>query len=263
MAARTRPVNAEPPPEPAAPSVRVLERDPELGLRVPPERIALARQGLVARAGWLEPGVWEAPGPAGGLLGYLILDGVIAREIVLAGQTCTELLGDGDVVQPWIPHRADGLVRYRLEWRVLHRAQVAVLDGDFSRALGEWPEVQGALLERAIARTHRMHIHQALLQLSPVETRLLVLLWFLAERWGHVTRAGVTLRLPLSHQMLGRLVGCRRASVTTALGRIDASGRVVRRSDGSWLLRGSPPDELAHFHWQQRGATGGAAAASL
>ena len=48
-----------------------------------------------------------------------------------------------------------------------------------------------ALLERAIRRTLRMSIHQALLQLSPVETRLLVLFWHLAERWGRVTPDGI------------------------------------------------------------------------
>ena len=29
----------------------------------------------------------------------------------------------------------------------------------------------------------------------------------------------------------------------------------MRKADGTWLLRGSPPDELAEIHWQQR-ATG-------
>ena len=39
-----------------------------------------------------------------------------------------------------------------------------------------------------------MSIHQALLQLSPVETRLLVLFWYLAERWGRVTPDGISVR---------------------------------------------------------------------
>ena len=72
-----------------------------------------------------------------------------------------------------------------------------------------------ALLERAVRRTLRMSIHQALLQLSPVETRLLVLFWHLAERWGHVTPDGISVRLRMSHELLGQLVGSRRASVTT------------------------------------------------
>ncbi len=93
----------------------------------------------------------------------------------------------------------------------------------------------GALLERVVRRVQRMSIHQALLQLSPVETRLLVLFWHLAERWGHVTPDGITVRLRISHEVLGQLVGCQRASVTTALRHIDESGLIVRKTDGTWL----------------------------
>jgi CRP-like cAMP-binding protein len=95
-----------------------------------------------------------------------------------------------------------------------------------------------------------MEVHQALLQLSPVETRLLVLFWHLAERWGRVTPQGILLPLALTHQVLGQLVGCRRASVTTALKALAGSRLVIRRSDGSWLLRGDPPDELSHLSWE-------------
>ena len=101
-----------------------------------------------------------------------------------------------------------------------------------------------------------MSIHQALLQLSPVETRLLVLFWHLAERWGHVTPDGISVRLRLSHEVLGQLVGSRRASVTTALRRIDESGLIVRKADATWLLRGAPPDELADIRWQERSPAG-------
>jgi hypothetical protein len=110
------------------------------------------------------------------------------------------------------------------------------------------------LLERSLRRSLRLTVHAGLLQLSPVETRLLVLFWFLAERWGRVTPSGVTLRLRLSHQLLGQMVGCRRASVTTALHRIEEAGHLVRRRDRTWLLLGSPPDEFAHLHWQERSA---------
>jgi len=67
-----------------------------------------------------------------------------------------------------------------------------------------------------------------------------------------VTPAGILLRLRLSHQLLGQLVGSQRASVTTALQRVCASRMVDRRSDGTWLLHGPPPDELAQLHWQPR-----------
>jgi CRP/FNR family cyclic AMP-dependent transcriptional regulator len=199
----------------------------------------------------LPAGHWEVPHREGarGRLGYLILEGLLARDMTLGGRTATELLGEGDVVQPWVAHREEGLLRYRVAWNVLMPVRLAILDDAFSRSLARWPQAMSALLERGVRRTHRMSIHEALLQLSPVETRLLVLFWHLAERWGRVTPAGIALRLRLSHALLGQLVGCRRASVTTALQHVYSSGALARRPDGTWLLTGDPPDELASVQW--------------
>ena len=243
------------------PSARVLERDPELGLRIPARGITRARAQLVAPVQTLECGIWEVP-KGGGRCTFLVLDGLLARDLVLAGTTCTELLGEGDVLDPSLPGRVEGLVRYDVLWHVLQPLRFAILDEQFQRALAEWPQVMGALLERTIRRTVRQSVHQALLQLSPVETRLVVLFWFLAERWGHVTPAGVTLRLRLTHQLIGQLVGVQRASVTTALRHVAAAGRVIRRSDGTWLLRGQAPGDLAHLHWGH-GGTGSLGGDSL
>lgn len=233
--------------------VRLLEHDPELGLRVPPAEVTRCRNELVARSMTLPAGHWSVPDEISELggLGYLVLDGVLAREVILAGTNCAEIIGEGDVLQPWAP-RDDRLVRYHVQWHVLEPLRVALLDERLARLLGAWPPVLAAILERAGRRTQRMAVHQALLQLSPVETRLLILLWHLAERWGRVTPDGVAIRLPLSHELLGHLVGCRRASVTTALSRVCESGRLWRRPDGTWVLTGSAPGEMTHVHWQER-----------
>jgi CRP/FNR family cyclic AMP-dependent transcriptional regulator len=206
----------------------------------------------------VQPGRWEVPHDKTSRLGFLMLDGVLARDVVLVGHTCTELLGEGDVLQPWIPPTEERLVRYHVLWHVLTPTRLAALDDGFARKLAAWPQVMAVLLERAIRRTLRMSVHQALLQLSPVETRLLVLFWHLAERWGRVTPDGISVRLRLSHEVLGQLVGCRRASVTTALHRVIDSGLVARRTDGTWLLHGQPPDELAQISWQPRVAAAAA-----
>jgi CRP-like cAMP-binding protein len=233
--------------------VRVLEADPELGLRIAPAKVSEARQQLVAPVRELERGVWEPPDErhAHAPLGFLITKGLLARDTVLAGGTSTELLGEGDVLQPSVAMRDDGLVRYHVYWHVLSPVRLAVLDEQFAKSLVQFPQVSSALLERAIRRASRMSIHQAVLALSPVETRLVVLFWHLAERWGRVTRDGVVLPLGLTHQVLGQLVGCRRASVTTALKAVINTGLASRRPDGSWLLLGEPPDELTHLEWQR------------
>jgi CRP/FNR family cyclic AMP-dependent transcriptional regulator len=237
-------------------TVRILEVDPELGLRVPASQITRARTELTARVKSYPCGRWEVPNEDAdrGGLGFLMLEGLLARDVILAGTTSTELLGEGDVLEPLVRAREDRLVRYHVLWHVLSPVRMAALDTRFARSLAAWPAVMGALLDRAIRRTLRMSIHQALLQLSPVETRLLVLFWYLAERWGRVTPAGIRLRLRLPHELLGQLVGSQRASVTTALRRINEAGLIVRAADGSWLLRGRPPDELGEIHWQRRAA---------
>ena len=236
--------------------VRVLERDPELGLRLPVSMIGAARAGLVANSATFEAGLWEPPSelcePGG--MGFLVLDGILSRELILAGTTSAELLGEGDLVQSQPTAPDDGLVGYHVQWHVLEPLTVAILDESFSRMLGAWPQVTNCLLEREMRRTQRLAVKQALLQLSPVETRLLVLFWHLSERWGRVSPEGILLQLRLPHELLGHLVGCQRASVTTALARVTESGRVRRRDDGRWLLSGPPPGELFHVHWQQRHA---------
>ena len=59
----------------------------------------------------LPAGHWDVPHGDGshGRLGYLVLEGLLARDMTLAGRTATELLGEGDVVQPWLAQREEGL----------------------------------------------------------------------------------------------------------------------------------------------------------
>jgi len=75
-----------------------------------------------------------------------------------------------------------------------------------------------------------------------IDARLLLMMWRLADRWGRVTSDGVVVPLRLTHGWLAHLVGAQRPSVTTALGNLAGAGRVERLDDGSWLLRGDPPD---------------------
>jgi CRP/FNR family cyclic AMP-dependent transcriptional regulator len=57
-----------------------------------------------------------------------------------------------------------------------------------------------------------------------------------------VSGDGVIVPLALTHRILGQLVGARRPTVSTALSELAERGELVRRADGSWLLRGEPPD---------------------
>jgi hypothetical protein len=114
--------------------------------------------------------------------------------------------------------------------------------------MGQFPEVGAVIVDRLNARAHRLATTQAISQLTRVDRRLLALFWHLAERWGRVTGEGVVIGLTLSHRMLGQLIGARRPTVSIALGELARQDVLVRRPDGTWLLKGeplAPPDEDA------------------
>ena len=75
-----------------------------------------------------------------------------------------------------------------------------------------------------------------------LEVRVLVLLWHLADTFGRVGREGVILPLPLTHQLIGRLAGATRPSVSTALKALETDGAVTKRLGGGFVLHGEPPD---------------------
>jgi CRP/FNR family cyclic AMP-dependent transcriptional regulator len=156
------------------------------------------------------------------------------------------VLGRGDLVPPSDDHHADALVPTSVEWTVLEPLAVALLDERFLLTVRRWPELVAALFERIAAQEDRRGTHRALSQLPRVEDRLHALLWMLAERWGRVTPAGVTLHMRLTHELLGQLIGAKRPTVSLAVKELEARGAVVRRADGTWLLqRGWSPLAVA------------------
>jgi hypothetical protein len=77
-----------------------------------------------------------------------------------------------------------------------------------------------------------------------VDVRLLLLFWYLAERWGRVGPDGVSVPISVTHNMLGRLVRAQRPSVTANLRRLARRGMLTRRENGVWMLHGNPAAQL-------------------
>jgi CRP-like cAMP-binding protein len=123
----------------------------------------------------------------------------------------------------------------------MEAAEIAFLDRRFIALAAHWPEVLAELLERAVQRARLLSFQMGIGHIRRVDARLLLLFWNLADRWGRVTRDGVVMPIKLTHGWLAMLVGAQRPSVTTALGQLSQAGRVERLNDGSWLLRGGPP----------------------
>jgi hypothetical protein len=127
-------------------------------------------------------------------------------------------------------------------WSVLSTVTLAVLDRRFAAEAARYPEITAALFDRLGGRSLRLATTQAISQLTRVDRRLKALFWHLAERWGRVSGDGVVVPLALTHRILGQLVGARRPTVSTALSELAERQELMRRADGSWLLRGDPPD---------------------
>jgi CRP/FNR family transcriptional regulator, cyclic AMP receptor protein len=224
-------------------AVRLLDADPDLGAGLTPERRAQAG-ALLVHTHQLRMGAWQVARmrrPSSAYLGLLMLDGVISRELGIADTVSVELLGPGDLIRPWPAADRTRLLRVDVQWRVLSPTTVAVLDGPVAAELEAWPEIMARLHDRLSERSERLAITQAISQLTRVDRRLPALFWHLAERWGRVGPSGVVIPLALTHRMLGQLVGARRPTISTALSELRERDELVRRPDGSWLLRGQTP----------------------
>jgi hypothetical protein len=230
--------------------VSVLDADPELARWVTQGEMGAARRDTVVPVVVVNFGCWEPEPPhACGWrhLGYLVLEGVLARDEELAGSTSTELVGPGELLQPWMADVDEALVPHRVSWTVLEPARLGVLGPTFVASVARWPVVTAALLERAVRQSSRAATLHAICQLSRVDLRLLALFWHLAERWGRVGADGIILPLRLQHESLGHLIGAKRPTVTLALQRLAERGLVQRRDDGSWSLPSEPPEELCEL----------------
>jgi len=228
--------------------VSLLDVDPDLGALLEEQRRTAARTELLVRVLRLARGQWAGGelGPANpGHVGLLVLDGAIAREVVLADSISTELLGPGDLIRPWSRARMEPLLGQQVRWQVLAYTRLAVLNRAFGVALSRYPEVNSMLLERLDGRAERLATTKAIAQLNSVDRRLLALFWHLAEDWGRVTSEGIVVPLTLSHRLLGELVGARRPTVSSALATLSRDGKLIRRSDDSWLLADVPDGTLA------------------
>jgi CRP/FNR family transcriptional regulator, cyclic AMP receptor protein len=177
--------------------------------------------------------------------GVLIIDGVLTVDVRVGDRTATEIVGDGDVLQP-LAGRADDLLARQSTWHALVPARLALLDDAFAECVKPWPQISHALLTRACARTADLDVQRAITSQPRLEVRLTLMLWHLAGRWGRVEPGGIRLALPLTHRLLGRLVGAERPSVSHALTRLAHAGLVTSRG-GALHLHGTADEHLAAF----------------
>ncbi len=240
--------------------LRLLEADPGLGAALDPAERERARTAIVVREISLRPGTWrprlELEGDDGDL-GVLVLEGVLLRDVEIVETTCAELIGAGDLLRPWDDVNTGSPVPSEVIWHVLSPARLALLDHRAVASAGRWPQVMSALVARAVSRAQTLALALAISCITGLRFRVLILLWHLADRFGTVGPAGVTVPVPLTHRTLARLVGASRPSVSTAVKELEHEGLLTKRRDGpGFVLLGEPPEMLGKLGWRGRGRTG-------
>jgi CRP-like cAMP-binding protein len=169
--------------------------------------------------------------------GLLILDGLVACDTRIVDRTVTQLQGSGDLLQP--PSRdVDDMIERVASWRALSACRLALLDAEFAERVLPWPQIGHTLLRRTQRGAEDLGMLRAISCQPRLEVRLVLFLWHLAARWGRVEPTGIRLMLPLTHRLLGQLVGAERPSISHALGRLADAG-LVSGTAGDWHLHGS------------------------
>ena len=229
--------------------ISIVDADPDLADLLDERQRERARRDALLRVRRLSPGAWDASTaiePDEHHRGFLVVDGLLSRDVEVMGRACVELLGQGDVLRPWQWDEEGSHVHAEVGWMVLEPARLGVLDHGVVVRMNPWPQLGLELFARGTRRAHALAVALAISHHQRVGDRLLLTLWHLAERWGRVLRDGIAVLLPLSHQRLAHLVGAHRPSVTTAMGELVRAGAVSRRDDGTWVLHNSPPEQLRH-----------------
>jgi CRP/FNR family transcriptional regulator, cyclic AMP receptor protein len=227
--------------------ISIIDADPDLGELVDPSEREQARRETVTRVRRLSPGKWlavEALEADVHHQGFLVVDGLLSREVDVLGRRCVELIGDADMLRPWGWDPTGSHVSAEVEWVVLEPTQMAVLDHALVSQMSPWPQLGLELFARGTRRAHWLAVALAISHHPRVDDRLLLTLWQVAERWGKVRPDGISVPLPLSHERLASLVGAHRPAVTTAMGELTRVGLVSRGGDRYWVLHGEPPDEI-------------------
>lgn len=220
--------------------VVLLDEDPDLGSGIEEKDWPAARRRALAAVIEIEPPDWDADEicerATEGWLGLLVLDGIMLRRVRVGRRLSCELFGPGDVIRPWDADGEYAPLPISVDWLVLRPIRLAVLDTAFVLRVAPWPAINGRLVGRVAQRARYLALTHAVTHLPRAYARLLILFWLLAERWGKVSKDGVYVTLPVTHEVLAMLIGAQRPTVTIALQRLTRGGFLVRERRDRWLL---------------------------
>jgi CRP-like cAMP-binding protein len=211
---------------------------PDVMARIPEDDRVLAERALLAprlaaRDADLIDVLAAAPPDA---LAFLLVEGVVLKETTLATRSALELLNEGDLLAPVLSESRQYVSRATSRYVAHGPVSLAVLGDRFRVASRRWPAIGDDLHDRLARQTHRASAHLAMLHASRVEERISLLFEDLAERCGRMTTDGVVIDISLTHDVIGRLVGARRPTVTLALQALAVAGELCRLDRGRWMI---------------------------
>lgn len=231
-------------------TVSVLDADRDLATGLPAEELEAARRRAVAAVVEVDPPNWDAEAMAlraqDGWLGLFMIDGLMIRRVTVGKRAACELFGPSDLIRPWDADGEYDPLPISVDWIVLKPSRLAVLDTAFVLRIARWPSINSQIVSRVAQRARYLALTQAVTHLPRAHPRVLILFWLLAERWGKVGPDGVHVSLPLTHEVLGMLIGAQRPTVTIALQRLARAGLLVRERTDRWLLTNYAIDRLGH-----------------
>jgi CRP/FNR family transcriptional regulator, cyclic AMP receptor protein len=224
-------------------SVRLLEAVPQLAHDLGPEQARLAQRALVvpvipvARGAWERADLTSQPHHP---FGAAVVSGLLTRHVDIGGYPGIDLYGPGDLVP--VQELRRGTLPCGDAWSAPAHTELAVFDDRLLVAARRWPRLVSGLFALMQEQYDRLLLQLVIAEQPRVEDRLLLLFWQLADRFGKVTADGIVIRLALTHEALGRLIGARRPTVTLALRMLAERQALVRRPDRSWLVMEMPED---------------------
>ncbi|MGN6663049.1 MAG: Crp/Fnr family transcriptional regulator [Solirubrobacterales bacterium] len=230
--------------------ISLLSKDPDLATGIPAEKLALAQRACAVRALEARRGDWDweenAAVEEDGGYGLLVLSGLLCRRVVQGQRYGAELLGPGDLLRPWDKIGEWSSIPTDADWLVIEDARLAILDGDFTRRIAPFPQIGVALIRRGMLRSRYLAMLIAVVSQRRVETRLTMLFWHLADRFGRMRGEWIEIPVPLTHRLLAEFVAARRPSVSTALAKLQEQG-VLTRYERGWRLHGPVPTEFENL----------------
>jgi CRP/FNR family cyclic AMP-dependent transcriptional regulator len=221
------------------PPVCILDLDPDLGAGIAAGKLESARRACRAETIEVRRGEWDAgassPDTEDGF-GLLVLSGLLCRRVVYGRRCGAELLGPGDLLRPWDRIGEWSSIPMGSDWLVVEDARLAILDRNLVERCAAYPQIGVALIRRSLLRSRYLAMLFAIISERRIETRLTMLFWHLADRFGRMQTEWVEIPVPLTHRILAELVAARRPSVSTALTKLQKQSLLLRTSEG-WKLR--------------------------